>query len=226
MAGYRSSFTVSVAASDRVLVSPTESLEALGVGEETPLIGALCQQISDMVARFCRVPEDGVKSPTLLVETIIETFRRSTRLEIGAFPYPSSQPNFIGLPLSRYPIQSVASITEDGTALSASGYEIDKARGYLIRLSNDAETYWTANKIVVTYSAGRVLSQEYGLKLAATKILREQYFAAGRDTSLRAETVEGIGSFQYDVSGQSSSSFVGISAASAQMLEPYRYPMP
>lgn len=87
------------------------------------------------------------------------------------------------------------------------------------------ETRWTANKIVVTYSAGRVLSQEYGLKLAATKILREQYFAAGRDPSLRAETVEGIGSFQYDVSGQSSSSFSGISAASAQLLAPYVYPM-
>ncbi len=225
MASYRSSFTVSIAATDRVLVSPLESLEALGVSEETALIGGLCAQVSDMIARYCRVPEDGVKAPTLLVETIVETFRRSTRLETGAFPYPASQPDFIGLPLSRFPVQSVTSIVEDGVTLSGSNYEIDKARGYLNRLSNDVETRWTANKIVVTYSAGRVLSQEYGLKLAATKILREQYFAAGRDPSLRAETVEGIGSFQYDVSGQSSSSFSGISAASAQLLAPYVYPM-
>lgn len=224
MAGYRSRFTVSTAATDRRLVDPQELVEALSLPEDTPGLADLSLQVSDMIARFCAVPEDGAKAPTLLAETIVETFRRDSRLDAGAYPYPSSQPDFIGLPLSRYPIQSVTSVVADGVTLSGTDYEIDKARGYLNRLSGDAETFWTSSKIVVTYSGGRVMAQEYGLKLAAIRVFYEQYTARTRDPSLRAETVEGIGNFQYDVSGPSSPSGALMSMAAQNMLRPYCYP--
>lgn len=229
MAGYSSSFTVSVAAADRKLVTSAQVIEALGLAATTDRIDALCEEISDAICRYCRVPEDGVKAPTLLVETIVETFRRSTKLEVGAFPYPASQPDFKGLPLSRFPIQSITSIVEDGVTLSASTYEIDKAAGYVKRLLNGGEVYWTANKIVVTYIAGRDMTQELGLRSAAINAVREQYFADNRDPALRGVNVEGIGRRDYQIGGAS-----GVSALAAVQpfapsvlaaLEPYRYPM-
>ncbi|MBM3642235.1 MAG: hypothetical protein FJX15_13115 [Alphaproteobacteria bacterium] len=204
-------------------------IEALGLAATTDRIDALCEEISDAICRYCRVPEDGVKAPTLLIETLVETLARSTKLEIGAFPYPASQPDFKGLPLSRYPIQTITSIVEDGVTLSVSNYAIDKAKGYLNRRLNGKDVYWTADEIVVTYSAGRVMTQELGLRSAAINAVREQYFSDRRDPSLRSVNVEGIGRRDYQIGGAS-----GVSTSAAMQpftpsvlaaLEPYRYPM-
>ncbi len=206
-------FTVSVVAPDRNLLTLDEMKAALGITGTAldAALTALGAQISDLIAAECRVPVDGVTPPTLRQETIIETFRHR------AYVKP--------LILARRFVNSITSVVENGVALTAIDYEIEKASGFVNRLNSAGEIIcWAPATIVATYSAGLGAVPE-ALKLAAITVLREQWAAAKRDPLLRAETVEGIGRFEYWVNSASGQASVqsAVSGVADAMLSPYRY---
>ena len=206
-------FTVTVPAPDRTLISLAEAKAALGITNTASdaTLATLIAQISDLIARECKVPEDGASPPTLRRETIVETFRQDKRVS--------------PLILARRFVGSITSVVEDGVTLAATDYETDKAAGLVSRLDASGNIIcWPMAKIVATYTAGFETIPE-PLKLAAITILREQRSAASRDPMLRGETVEGLGRFDYWVNAApgSGSSVSAVSGVAAAMLDGYRY---
>lgn len=163
-----------------------------------------------MVSRACRVPSDGVNAPTLLSEPIVETFRLKSEAS--------------ALYLARRFVTAIVSVVEDGVALDAADYEVEKATGILTRLDDDDEPMmWPCAKVVVTYTAGFAAAPN-DLKLAAQAALREHWSAFQRDPLLRSETTEGVGSFTYWVNtGAGGTGGAPVSDFVLGMLAPYRY---
>jgi hypothetical protein len=68
----------------------------------------------------------------------------------ASFPHPGDP-----VALRRYPLASVASVTEDDVLLTVGvDYEVDAERGFLIRLWNDSERPCDFRKLVVQYTGG------------------------------------------------------------------------
>ena len=88
---------------------------------------------------------DGYLNRTLALESVSESFRPDHRLP--SRPMPS-------LRLSRFPIDAIVSVTEDGVLLTTSDYEADADNAMLWRLSDGKQAYWATANIVVAYSAG------------------------------------------------------------------------
>lgn len=203
--------TVSSAVVDRALITVAEGRAALGIDgtDQDSVITTTINRVSDLIARECRIPSDGVNPPTFMAETIVQTFR-----------FESVQDSVM---LSRRPVTSISSVVEDGAAVSSGEYEFDKRSGILTRLDAAGEPVaWNAAKVVVTYVAG-FATVPYELKAAAEQVLREQWSARQRDPLLRSEAVEGVGRFDYWVSAVGGSSAGAISPTAAAMLDPFRY---
>lgn len=196
--------SVSVAATDRSLVTAAEVLAAIGATASSEMIA----YVSDMISLECRIVADGVNPPTLREETIVETIRVA-----------KSKSELI---LSRRFISDVASVTVDGSALAETEYELDPGSGILTRIdATGAVICWERSKVIVTYDAGFAVVPD-PLKLAAIRVIQEQLSASARDPLLRGETVEGIGRFDYWVNGGGASASGAISGSVSAMLDPYR----
>lgn len=144
-------------------------------------------------------------------ETVSEVFRPERCLE--------------SLSLSRFPVASIASVTEDGTALASTNYEVDAASGLLFRLADDERTTWRARKVTVQYAGGYLLPDEAGRTLphdvqrACILMVCAAYLARGRDPMLRSESAQDVGSASY------LDPRVGMEAMppqAAALLQPYR----
>jgi hypothetical protein len=132
-------FTVTVPATDPNLLTPAEIRSAVGAATcSDEELRALNASISAAIARYCRVAVDGVRVPTLRLETVTETLRPCRPREIM---------------LRRYPVTAVTSIDVDGTALLTSEFEVRGAAGVLARLSGDRYTPWSGTKTIVVYQA-------------------------------------------------------------------------
>jgi hypothetical protein len=113
-------------------------LAAADTSKDTEL-AAIGLAVSDTISEWCNVVGDGITPVTLRQETLIETL----------WPAYSGRP----LILSRRFLGTVT-IVENAVALVSADFSINAGAGILTRLSSDAETYWPAGKIVVTYQAG------------------------------------------------------------------------
>ncbi len=154
-------------------------LGVTGQGEDER-IAALIKQASAIVAR--RADRAFGK------ETLIETVR------LGS---PSAE-----LMLARFPIASIASISEDGVTLISGDYEYDAASEIVRRIDDDAVAAWSAAKIIVTYEAGYDLPSDvpHEIEQAALIVLKHLYFGTARDPAARAEVIDGRG--QHDLQRQ------------------------
>ncbi len=83
-----------------------------------------------MLARACNVAQADNAEPTLMEEQVKQTFRLC-------------QPTPVLL-LARRFVKTVDSVTINGTALAADGYQCDLAAGILHRLSGNVVTSWGA----------------------------------------------------------------------------------
>jgi hypothetical protein len=149
----------------------------------------------DMLARFIAeasgIIEDHCQT-IFAAETVSETFR-----------WDEGEVRRNWLRLSRRPIISITSLTEDGETLAASGYEIDAAGGRLRRLSTaDANALWLADKVVVVYSAGYALAaMPYAVGRACIEIVKLMWHARTRDPMLRSHDQPGTGRNEWWVGG-------------------------
>lgn len=97
------------------------------------------------------------------------------------------------LQLSRWPLVSVASITENGTALvDGTDFRSIPALGQVIRLDGSGNIRsWCGTPIVSIFNAG--YSPIPGdLADAATRMVRNRYRAKGRDSALVSEDIPGV----------------------------------
>lgn len=107
------------------------------------------------------------------------------------------------LVLSRYPVESIVSVTEANQTLAAGDYEFESANGFLFRLSGDARRAWTGGRIVVTYEAGYDLleSLPHDLEQACILLVKQNYFAKTRDPLVKGITIPGVSTYDYWVGG-------------------------
>lgn len=151
-------------------------LEIDGNGEDEKLKGFI-SRASDVIARHCK--------RVFGKETIEEQLRLDTLRE--------------ELILSRYPVVTVASIIENGVTLAADDYEVDKDRGWIIRLYGDRPCWWPCSKITVTYTAGYELpaASPQALQQACIQLVKSFYLGADRDPLIRSESVTPMSSASY-----------------------------
>lgn len=120
------------------------------------------------------------------------------------------------LVLSRRPIVSVVSVTENDTALATDDYEIEVASGMLRRLSSGTETCWPCGKIVVVYTAGWATVPD-DLKLAASR-MAAHLWTEHDDPYLKRESIPGVIDREWWVEA---SSGLAIPREVTELLGPY-----
>lgn len=155
--------TVSSAATSQdltILSSLKTELGITGTSEDTRL-AAWIRQASNTIATEC--------NRVFGQETLSELFRLSTSTE--------------QIVLARYPVASIASVTEDSTLLESTSYEVDSETGILYRLSTDCRVCWNARKIVVVYDAGYILLDElpHRLERACVSLVKNYRAQTTRD---------------------------------------------
>ncbi|MGE0698784.1 MAG: phage head-tail connector protein [Hyphomicrobiaceae bacterium] len=171
--------TVTTPAKDANLVDLAVVRELLSIdgNDEDKALEGFIARASDVISRHCR--------RTFGKETVEETFRPDQCLG--------------ELILSRYPVVSIASISENGTTLSADDYEVDKDRGFVTRLHGTRPCYWSTCKTIVTYVAGYDLpaSTPQALQQACLQLVKAFYLGADRDPLIRSESVTPMSSASY-----------------------------
>jgi hypothetical protein len=102
------------------------------------------------------------------------------------------------LQLSRWPIISIASVTENGKALAAgTDFLADSELGHLTRLDVISyPTKWDAWPIVAQYKAG-FTTLPADLVDACIQLVKWRYFSRLRDPGVRSENVSGVYEAQY-----------------------------
>ncbi|MGJ5163166.1 hypothetical protein [Bradyrhizobium sp. HKCCYLR1051] len=102
------------------------------------------------------------------------------------------------LQLSTWPVLSIDSVTEDGTALVRdTDYLLDSAAGRLFRLDGSGNTTtWSARPKVVQYDAGFDAVPDE-VADAVIRMVTSRWAAKGRDKSLRSEDIPGVVSRQW-----------------------------
>jgi hypothetical protein len=125
------------------------------------------------------------------------------------------------LQLDRFPVASIASVTEGDQVLSASDYLLDAPNGRLRRLSSDVQTCWSSQKIVVEYVGGYALLGELpnAIETACIKRVSMLLHEAGRDPSVRQISIPGVIERSYWVGAEASDPVI---KDIERMLNPFR----
>lgn len=181
--------TVTTAASSFDLTVLATVKAALGVDPANTKFDALIAnqwipQASAAVATYC--------NRVFARETVTETWRNV--YECGP------------LMLSRHPVASIASVTVDGTTLSASDYEYDAKTGFIYRLSSDARIAWYAAKIVIVYAGGYVLLGElpHEIERAAVLLCKYYRYTLAQNPLIKRENIPGVIDTEYWVMAEGS----------------------
>lgn len=201
-----STFTVTAPAADLSLLTIEELRAAAGVADSSQdaALTTLGLRLSASIARQCGVASDGVHPTTLLSEACTEVFRPTRHHR--------------DLILARRPVMAITSVTENGTVLDASDYEIGRSSGILTRLSGDRFSCFPCGKITVVYVAGFEDAPD-DLKLAASKLATALYSETARDPNLKRVDVYEVEAREYWV-GPSDDPL--LSAEITDLLAPYR----
>lgn len=190
-----SSISVITAATDRNLLTIAQlraAVDVTGSAYDAKLT-ELGLRISDLFAKVCRVEEDGVNPPTLLAETVKETWRKQSYWMQGAWPFADSEVKRSALYCKRFPVTSVTSVVSDGTTLTeGTDFELRKADGAIVRLSGGQPTILYSWKIEATYVAGRATVPS-DLALAAAQMAQVLWWQSGRDPNEKSNQVDGLG---------------------------------
>ncbi|KQS78087.1 hypothetical protein [Rhizobium sp. Leaf383] len=165
-------------ATDLALLTPDERRAAAGLRSvdtsQDPLLEAMDRRVAASICAECNVAVAAGAVPTLLQETLEETFR-GVRGE--------------DLLLARRHEVEIVSLNIGGSMLTGTDHYVDPEVGILRRLYDDQIVTWGAGKIVVTYKAG---FQEIpaDLKMAALDFFRFAWLERERDPSLKSEEID------------------------------------
>lgn len=173
----RSFLTVTDAASSLALLSAFEMREAAGLdsgdNSQDAALRAMEARCSAAIMSECGIAVGGGAPPTLLQETLTETF------------YGICAEQLI---LSRRHEIDITSIVEDGVTLVDTDFIVEPESGLVTKLCSDYPSWWSANKIVVVYQAG-FETVPSDLKMAAIEFLRASWLEQSRDPMVKNERV-------------------------------------
>lgn len=141
--------------------------------------------------------------------------RRATRLLHGGVA---------PLQLARWPLISVASVTENDVLLTeGDDYTVNKSRGQLTRLdANGLPATWPPLEIIVVYDAG-YQTIPADVEDAVIRMVTKRYRAKGRDATLRSEEIPGVRSASYWIATGTEAG--NITPDVADILDNYRVPI-
>jgi uncharacterized phiE125 gp8 family phage protein len=190
--------TVITPTSNQDLATLATVKAALGIADssEDTTLPPLITRASAAIAKHC--------NRVLLQETVEESLRD-----------PGNS-----IMLARYPVNSITTVTEDGTLLVAADYEADPASGVVERIRSDRVTCWARGSTVIRYQAGYPVTGMPPDIVQALVMLVAHYRAqAGRDPLLRAEETRDIERLEYFIPTQD-----GLSAPIEGLLTNHRKP--
>lgn len=194
----RSILTVTDRADNRLLVTREAVKAELGIAEDddtqNDAIDELRARASQAIVGYCH--------REFAKDVVSELFRPDRRIEcltLAGFPDPARADAFC----------TITSVTEDDTVLVAdTDFEVDPGAGLLYRLDGVRRRRWRAHKIVVVHNAGYVLPDDAEPTLpndvqdAALRLIRDRWSARQRDSRLKTESIEGVGSQTFWVTGE------------------------
>lgn len=170
--------TVVTAAATQHLTTLARAKVELGITVSTydSQITAYISEASDLIAQYCG--RDGFGRAS---------YQQTERL--------TCDQDYILLDRDIAP--EITAVTVDGVAVDAADYELDGS--FLYKLTDDERTYWDAGKTIIEYDAGFELLGDlpYALERACLDLVVNLYRGAGRDSAVRMDSVEGVGSTAY-----------------------------
>jgi uncharacterized phiE125 gp8 family phage protein len=105
--------------------------------------------------------------------------------------------------LSRFPVVSIENVTLNGAEVPADGYELDRV-GILYRFNFGRRIFWASGRMVVRYVAGYAAADATDphplprdLERAAIITAGRFFEDRGRNTSIRSESVDGVGAMSF-----------------------------
>lgn len=181
----RSSLTVTSAASSFDLTDLATVKDELGITDdsENDKLARWITQASKAAATYCK--------RVFVQETVSETFRADLRW--------STAETVELLSLSRYPVSSITTVTEDGTALDSSGYVVDAAEGFLNKLTGNSHCHWSfCQSIVVVYVGGYSADNiPEDLERAVIALVGDYRADAQRDPNLIEQDIVGVARYRW-----------------------------
>lgn len=167
-----------------------------------PAIMAAIGQASAAICSWC--------GRTFALETVRETFHHTAPASV--------------LLLSRSPLVELVSVTTEAGAVSPDSVEADTV-GILHLLDGNGRCKpWPIGRVGLDYAAGYSLPGDpartlpHDIERAAIVIARGIVQAVGRDGSVKSESVEGVGSWTYGLSGATGA----VTGEVEDLLAPYR----
>ncbi len=154
----------------------------------------------------------------LASETVTEQFnrRRGDRQHLDA------------LYLTRYPVSSIISVTENqDAALASTLYEVDEDTGALYRLSTidpSFRTRWSASQVMVAYTGGYTLLDTLPRKIeqAVLTMIKNRWFARGRDPSVKSRMIVDVGTWTYSTGVTGVGTMIGQPSDVQEAIDIYR----
>ena len=200
--------TVTSAAASTDLTTTARVKDDLGISVSTydTIIGRVIERASALIVAYCQ--------REFAQQRIIETLAGDGTET---------------LILSRYPVTTLHSVTYDGTEVTASNYFLDDANSGIIRNPNTWEPTSRELDYSVDYTYGYVL-HSFGsgtptlpaeIEQACIEIVRSMYYSRQRDSAVASESVPQVYSVRYN-NENGMGGALGIPAAAALLLEPYR----
>jgi hypothetical protein len=125
------------------------------------------------------------------VETVSEAFLPGHR-------YCAYGQHYAVLQLSRFPLVTVTSVTEDDDLLTVTDdYLVNSSNGQLTRVNSGLlPSRWLELGVTVVYSSGYA-TVPADLEDAVIRMVTQRYSAKGRDATLKSEEIPGVRSAQY-----------------------------
>ena len=151
---------------------------AVGVADDSQdtALALLDARVAAAISADCEISVGGGGEPTLLKETLTETFRCVETDE---------------LILSRRHNVAISSITIDGVSIDAGCYAVDSEAGIVTLYSNGHQWCWCGRVIVVVYDAGFTPDKIPGdLQQAAMDFMRLAWLEKDRDPALKSLRIE------------------------------------
>jgi hypothetical protein len=128
------------------------------------------------------------------------------------------------LQLTRWPIVSITSVTENAVLLvQGTDYLVDAANGQLTRLDSNAyQCRWQPLPLTVVYVAGYA-TIPLDVEDAIIRMVTKRYVAKGRDPALKQESIPGVREVQYWIATGADSG--NMTPDITDILENYRVPV-
>jgi len=173
-------FEVISAAPSLALLTQAELRAAIGLASgdtsQDTALAAFEKQATTLIIDECTISADGIHPPTLLSETIRDTFWITRPTDT--------------IKLSRQFLSSVTSVTADGTTLTnGTDYIVDAESAIMTRIRDSWPSRWTCVQVVVNYVAGFSTIPD-DLKAACTELVRTKWYAASRDPLVKMQWAE------------------------------------